>query len=234
MGHQRTITVTYEMIDHESSKSNYAFSAKSNFIHADKELNSIVLQQYNYDFSERIIDDIPENLKEDNEFMNVVENSIKKENGHYCMKLPLKACCKMPNNKNVAFHRLTLLKKRFENDDVLYQEYKEFMTKVIDKAYAKKVACYDVSNANEEWYLPHHPVRHPKKDKLRVVFDCAARYQGTSLNDQLLQGPNLTNTLIGTLLRFREEEIAIVGDIESMFYQVRVPETDANFLKFLV
>ena len=54
-----------------------------------------------------------------------------------------------------------------------------------------------------------------------------------SLNDQLLQGPNLTNTLIGTLLRFRQEGIVIMGDIDSMFYQVRVPKQDAGFLRFL-
>ena len=41
----------------------------------------------------------------------------------------------------------------------------------------------------------------------------------------------MTNTLVGTLLRFREEEIAFMGDIESMFYQVR-PE-DTSFIRSL-
>ncbi|XP_052431710.1 uncharacterized protein LOC127972320 [Carassius gibelio] len=54
-----------------------------------------------------------------------------------------------------------------------------------------------------------------------------------SLNSQLLQGPNLTNTLIGVLTRFREEPIAMMADVESMFYQVRVPEEDADLLRFL-
>lgn len=48
-----------------------------------------------------------------------------------------------------------------------------------------------------------------------------------------MRGPNLTNTLIGTLIRFREEDIAVMGDIDSMFYQVRVPLRDASFLRFL-
>ena len=46
-------------------------------------------------------------------------------------------------------------------------------------------------------------VVNPKKpEKLRVVFDCAAKYKGRSLNEELLQGPDLNNTLVGVLLRF--------------------------------
>lgn len=76
-------------------------------------------------------------------------------------------------------------------------------------------------------------VYHPKKRKLQVVFDCMASYQDTSLNKELLQGPDLTNTLVGVLLRFHEEPVALMADIESMFYQVNVPERDADLLRFL-
>lgn len=79
------------------------------------------------------------------------------------------------------------------------------------------------------WYLPNHGVYHPQKNMLRVMFDCSARYKGTSLNEPLLQGPNLTNTLIDTFLIFRQDKIVIMRDIDSMFYQVRVK----SFLKFL-
>ena len=75
---------------------------------------------------------------------------------------------------------------------------------------------------------------HPQKPgKVRVVFDCSAKYRGTSLNDQLLQGPDLTNTLVGVLTRFREQPVALTADIEKMFYQVRVLSTDCDALRFL-
>ncbi|TWW67378.1 hypothetical protein D4764_02G0004190 [Takifugu flavidus] len=85
---------------------------------------------------------------------------------------------------------------------------------------------------NRVWYVPHHGVYHPKKKKIRVVFDCNATFQDV-VSGQLLQGPDLTNALIGALMRFREEPIAMMVDIESMFYQVRVPGTDADLLRFL-
>jgi hypothetical protein len=42
----------------------------------------------------------------------------------------------------------------------------------------------------------------------------------------LLQGPDLTNNLIGILISFRQEKIAFAADIEKMFYQVQVPKED--------
>ena len=48
-----------------------------------------------------------------------------------------------------------------------------------------------------------------------------------------MQGPDLTNGLLGVLLRFREKPIAIMADIESMFSQVRVPEHQQNYQRFL-
>lgn len=75
-----------------------------------------------------------------------------------------------------------------------------------------------------------HPL---KPEKLRVVYDCAAKYRQTSLNDQLFQGPNLTNSLVGVLTRFREKPIAVVADIEAMYHQVLVHPKDQDALRFL-
>ena len=75
---------------------------------------------------------------------------------------------------------------------------------------------------------------HPQiPDKVRVMFNCSVKFQGTFLNDQLLQGPDLTNTLVGVLTWFRQEQIAFMSDIESMFYQVQVSPSDCNYLRFL-
>ena len=68
-----------------------------------------------------------------------------------------------------------------------------------------------------------------------MVFDCEARYKGTSLNDQLLRGPELTNSLFGVLVSFRQEPVALdlSSDIEVMFHQVMVDPKDVDALRFL-
>ena len=69
--------------------------------------------------------------------------------------------------------------------------------------------------------------------KIRVVFDCSAEYKGKALNKHLLQGPDLTNRLVGVLARFRKEPVAFMADIESMFLQVHVTEHCRDLLHFL-
>lgn len=83
------------------------------------------------------------------------------------------------------------------------------------------------------WYLPHHGVYHPKKGTLRVFFDCGASFCGKALNAELLKGPDLTNSLIDVLNRFCQEPIGLMADITTMFHQVKVPDSDTDFLRFL-
>ncbi|XP_041947173.1 uncharacterized protein LOC121708505, partial [Alosa sapidissima] len=105
---------------------------------------------------------------------------------------------------------------------------------MLEKGHAEAVPFDELeTQSGKVWYIPHHGVHHPKKGSLRVVFDCSASFQGTSLNSELIQGPNLTSNLIGVLLRFRQEPIALMADVESMFHQVRVMENHVDFLRFL-
>ena len=68
---------------------------------------------------------------------------------------------------------------------------------------------------------------------MRVVFDCSAKYRGESLNALLLQGPDLTNQLIGVLCRFRQNPTAFMCDVESMLHQFKVIPAHQDFLRFL-
>lgn len=103
----------------------------------------------------------------------------------------------------------------------------------MEKGYAEEVQL-DTSMSTKIWYLPHHPVTNVNKPgKVRVVFDCAAQYQGVSLNSQLLKGPDYMNSLIGVLMRFRQDQVAIAADVEAMFHQVRVRNEDRDALRFL-
>ena len=182
--------------------------------------------------------DVPEELgysQEDRKFLKIIEEGIKKENNHYTVPFPFKDSeCKLENNRHQALQRLVWQQKKMEKNAQYHQDYVDFVTKLTNKGYAYKIPTHELkAKEGKTWYLPHHGVYHQKKNKLRVVFDCSANYRGRSLNGMLLQGPDMTNSLVGVLTRFRQEPVAFMGDIESMFYQVKVPLKDHDYLRFL-
>ena len=71
----------------------------------------------------------------------------------------------------------------------------------------------------DTWHIPHHGVYDPHKPgKIRAVFECSAKFVGLSLNSMFYKGPDLTNSLVGVLTRFREDRVAVMADIELTFY----------------
>ena len=75
----------------------------------------------------------------------------------------------------------------------------------------------------------------PDKDttKTRIVFDAAAKFEGTSLNDQIYQGPKLQRDLFDVLLRLRRLPIAVVCDIEEMYLRIGIAHADKPYHRFL-
>lgn len=102
------------------------------------------------------------------------------------------------------------------------------MQKILDRQYAEPAPM--TVNNKEIWYLPLFSVYHPKKpNSVRVVFDSSAKYQGYSLNDGLLKGPPLYNSLLGILLRFQKEAVAVTADVEHLGIDWQLIETILDF-----
>lgn len=163
-----------------------------------------------------------------------MDESAQLQDGHYSMRMPFrKEQLTLPNNLSMIKKRLLGLKSKFRNE-LFHQEYASFFTDVIRKGYAEKVPQHQLGGEiGKVWYIPHHGVRHPRKGTMCVVFDYSAEFKGASLSSQLLQGPNLTSSLLGVLVRFRQDPVVFMVDIQSMFYQVKVAEGDKDFLCFL-
>ena len=72
----------------------------------------------------------------------------------------------------------------------------------------------------------HHLVVNPHKpEKIRIVFNCAAKFNGTFLN-KLMKGPDLANSLFGVLTRFKKNKVALVADVKAMLHQINVNPRD--------
>ncbi|XP_053391972.1 uncharacterized protein LOC128554687 [Mercenaria mercenaria] len=187
---------------------------------------------------ERDFRDSPEtNLsysQEDLQFLSILEDGIAYKQGHYEMPLPFRSPSPvLPNNRALALSRLRHLQRRLQTNERFRYHYSQFMEDLMVKGHAEKVVDTPSHNGTI-WYIPHHGVYNVHKpDKIRVVFDCSSVYQGHSLNQHLLQGPDLTNKLVGVICRFRKEPVAILCDIEQMFYQFKVSSECRDYLRFL-
>ena len=135
----------------------------------------------------------------------------------------------------MALRRLNSLRRKLLGNETYRLHYEAFMSNLIQNGQAERIPDCEVQNTDGHmWYIPHHGIYHPKKPgKLRVVFDCSAVHDGESLNKHLLQGPDLTNTLVGVLCRFRMEPIAFTCDIEQMFHQFVVDKDHQDYFRFL-
>ena len=152
--------------------------------------------------------------------------------GHWVAPLPFKSSRqRLPNNRQQALHRAKILDSSLKSNSVKRSHFVTFMKEIFDSEHAERAP--PLNDTEECWYLPLFGVYHPKKpDQIRGVFDASVKHQGVSLNDVLLSGPDLTNSLLGVLLRFRKEPIAMTADVKKMFYCFLVSEKHRNFLRF--
>ena len=139
---------------------------------------------------------------------------------------------RLPNNRDQALTRLNSLQRTLEKKPEMKAHFVTFMKNIFDRDHAE--VAPPLQEGQECWYLPAFGVYHPQKPgQIRVVFDSSAQKQGISLNDVLLSGPDLNNSLQGVLLRFRREQVAVMTDIEQMFHSFVVREDHRDFLRFL-
>ena len=113
------------------------------------------------------------------------------------------------------------LEKKFGKDQDMTKCTPKQLT--IAKDYALQLSESEVKSASTKTnYLQNHGLTNINKpNKQRVIFNVAATYLGTFLNQSLIKESDLLSSLIGVLMRFQEGHFAFTGDIKAIFHQVR-------------
>ena len=210
------------------------------FTRAGNDSDSILLQQvqkmWKVDFNDAKSLRREEMSVQDKQALGIMEEMIcKTPDGYYQLAMPWKSnVSHLWNNRSMVENRMKSLAKRFQCDPELQVKYTAVVEDNINKGFASKIPDDEIQSNSPVFYLPHHPMFNPRKPgKLRVVYDCVAKYAGRSLNEQLLRGQDFVNQLVGVLIRFRQNPIARMADIEAMFNQVRVSVPNRDYLRFL-
>ena len=138
----------------------------------------------------------------------------------------------LPNNETGSLKRLASLTNKLERRG-LTTRYGE----IIEQQKADGIIeTADQPSLGREFYIPHKAVIRPEAEstKIRVVYDASAKaHNGApSLNECLHPGPPLQNKLWDVLVRGRFHPVALTGDLQKAFLQIRIRENDRDALRF--
>jgi hypothetical protein len=124
-----------------------------------------------------------------------IELSIRYDGERYEIGLPFKSAeTHLLDNYSAVFRRLRSLEDKFRSDPPFALKYASIMAEYVASGHAREIskAEVDATPPGKFFYIPHDGVVNPQKpDKVRIVFDASARFNGVSLNDRLLKGPDL-------------------------------------------
>ncbi|XP_049886650.1 uncharacterized protein LOC126381173 [Pectinophora gossypiella] len=203
-----------------------------NFANEDEELNALIKTHYDVDALGIAL--ITKPRKAEERAIDIFNKTIERVNGRYQVGLPWRdEQVVMPPSYEMAFRRLRTIERKMDQSPEFQAAYTSQIENLLTKGYAA-VANGDERDNDKSWYLPHFAVTNPNKPgKVRLVFDAAAKSRGESLNDHLLDGPDLLRALPGILYRFREKEVAVTADIREMFLQVKIRPEDRPAQMFL-
>ena len=141
----------------------------------------------------------------------------------------------LPDNRNQALKRLESTERRLSSNPEQARAYQKQMVEMEEMKFSRKLSKEEIKKyEGPVHYISHHAVIRPEKKStpVRIVFNSSATYQGSRLNDYWKKGPDLLNSLFGVVLRFREREVAVSGDISKMYHRVRIPLEDQHVHRY--
>jgi hypothetical protein len=143
----------------------------------------------------------------------------------------------LPDNYHTALATLERTERTLKKDDQWAKTYKSQMDDMVDRCVARKLSSEEVKSwTGPVFYISHLAVVNPHSNStpVRIVFNSSQTHKGVSLNACLAKGPDsYMNNLVGILLRWREERVALIGDIRKMFNSVYLKALEQHCHRFL-
>ncbi|CAH0730303.1 unnamed protein product, partial [Brenthis ino] len=158
-----------------------------------------------------------------------ISDTRRESDGRFCVGIPLRdePDC-LGESYFIAKKRFYNLEARFRKNPELKNMYCDFIHEYADLGHLSESTETKPPNS---YFLPHRPVIRDKSEttKLRVVFNASEPTTSSlSVNDLQMVGPTVQDSLFNILVRFRQHRYVISGDVEKMYRQSRVRESDRN------
>jgi hypothetical protein len=167
----------------------------------------------------------------------MIESGMEHRDGVWFAKYPwIRSPDELPDNYSSTLAMLRSTEKRIGRDERLSKMYISQINDMVERGVARKLEMEEIqAYKGPLYYISHHDVMNPESDSTpcRIVFNSSAKFNNNVLNDYWAKGPDLLNNLLGILLRFRENRVAIAGDIRKMYHTVKIEGVDQQTHRFL-
>ena len=176
-------------------------------------------------------------IRESDDVHDAFKDSIRHNGKRYSVKLPWKAENEtLSTNYDLSLSRMKGQIKRLSKEPEVLAEYDSIIKEQLSAGIIERVT--ELESVERVRYIPHQAVirREAKTTKLRIVYDASAKEKGRnskSLNDCLHVGPSINPLLFDIQVRFRQNKVALVADVEKAFLNIEVDEKDRDSLRFL-
>ena len=172
--------------------------------------------------------------------LNIIRENLHYDEGNSCWitKYPWKFDPHLlPDNQASTFSALVRLEKKLQKDPDTALKHHEQILDMVKRGAARKLSIEEIQQYDgPKFYITHLGAPNPKSKSTpyRIVFNSSMIYKGVSLNNWLYKGPDAyMNNQLATLLRWREEVAALVGDITKMFNSVHLENQEQHCHRFL-
>ncbi|XP_062537725.1 uncharacterized protein LOC134206062 [Armigeres subalbatus] len=155
--------------------------------------------------------------------------------GRFIVEIPFQDnLSKLGESRMQAQKRFEALERRLKRHPEMKTMYIDFINEYLHLGHCRVVQTDE--KASVAFYLPHHCVIKPDSSttKLRVVFDASAKSTSAlSLNDVMMVGPNVQDSLFNIILRFRMYKFVFTADVSKMYRQILVYEPQRKYQRIL-
>ena len=162
------------------------------------------------------------------------EKLTRSSKGWYDTSLPWKGSHPpLPNNHTGSLKRLKNLVRKLEMQGEL-ERYNDIIQTQLSQGIVERAD--EVVKDGRKFYISHKATvrENAESTKIRIVYDASARANASvpSLNECLEIGPPLQSQIWNVLIRNRFYLVAIAGDLNQTFLQIRVRREDRDALRF--
>lgn len=159
------------------------------------------------------------------------------EKPHWHAKYPwLEDPATLPSNRSAVEATFLRMERQLTREPEWKATYAAQVHEMVERRAAMKLSK-DVLQAwtGPVWYISHLIVPNPHSvtTPVRLVWNSSQKCRGVSLNDLLLKGPDVLNSIRAVLLRFRRGQFAALGDIKKMYNSVWLEDQEVHLHRFL-